>query len=129
MKTKLCKTCKTEKPVSEFHSTGYNKLKDGSKTLNYKPSCKPCANAEGKRRFEAKLEAAGVVWRCSECGYDKCKEALDFHHIDPEGKEFILAAAWTLSEQRIKEEVAKCVVLCANCHREVHAGVRVLGKL
>lgn len=124
MKTKTCKICNEEKAVSEFHSTGFNTLKDGSKTVNYKPACKVCANAAAKRRFERKLENAGVVWECSECGYDKCKDALDFHHVNPAEKEFIMAAAWTLSEQRIKEEVSKCVILCANCHREVHAGIR-----
>lgn len=129
MKTKKCSACNEEKTVDNFHSTGYNTNKHGVRVKSYKPTCKPCANAEWKRRFEAKLEAAGVVWKCSECGYDKCRDALDFHHLDPAEKEFALSAATTLSEQRIKEEVAKGVILCANCHREVHAGVRTLGKL
>ena len=128
MKTKTCSCCKEEKTVDNFHSTGYNVSKAGVKTKSYKPTCKVCANAEWKRRFEAKLAAAGVVWKCSQCGYDQCKDALDFHHVDPAEKEFTLSAATTLSEQRIREEVSKCVVLCANCHREVHAGHRVLMK-
>lgn len=63
--------------------------------------------------------------KCSFCGYDKCSEALDFHHIDPEKKDFSLSDRnlifdWTV----IKEELSKCILVCSNCHREIHAGIR-----
>lgn len=130
MQTKKCKTCQLNKPVVEFHSTGFNTLKDGTRTKNYKPSCKECANVEWKRRFEDKMEAAGIIWKCTVCGYDKCRNALELHHLDPSQKDFAISSAWTLSVERMKKEIAKCVVLCANCHREVHAGVtEITGKL
>lgn len=60
--------------------------------------------------------------KCILCGYDYCNQALEFHHIDKNGKEFsistIIAGATPISE--ILEELKKCVILCANCHREVH---------
>ena len=63
---------------------------------------------------------------CAVCGYNKCWAALDFHHIDPATKEMGISD-WCKSHSLSKEnkatakaEVAKCVMLCANCHRELH---------
>lgn len=125
---KKCSTCQETKPLAEFHSTGYNRpKKDGTRTKVYKPDCKDCANAKWKQRFYDKLERAGVVWKCQECGYDRCVAAIEFHHLDPNEKDFVIAHAWTASFDRILAEISKCAILCANCHREVHAGVRILG--
>ena len=56
---------------------------------------------------------------CSKCGYDKCIAALEFHHPDPNVKEGkIIGSTASLEKQRA--EAAKCVLLCANCHREAH---------
>jgi hypothetical protein len=61
--------------------------------------------------------------RCQVCGYDRCIEALEFHHLDPTQKDFgISHKGYTRSWERVKEEVDKCILLCANCHREFHAG-------
>lgn len=57
--------------------------------------------------------------KCEKCGYNKCIEALDFHHIDPSQKEFNLCNT-TLSLNKLKIEADKCVLLCSNCHREFH---------
>ena len=57
------------------------------------------------------------------CGYNKCIAALDFHHLDPNAKEGgIIGTTASLEKQR--EEAKKCILVCANCHREIHAGVR-----
>ncbi len=60
--------------------------------------------------------------KCQKCGYNKCPEALDFHHIDPEEKEERIAKMISnnYSLDKVKKEVKKCIVLCANCHREFH---------
>jgi len=60
--------------------------------------------------------------KCEKCGYDKNISALDFHHIDPNIKEFQLDARKSANTKMFKliEEVAKCELLCANCHRETH---------
>ena len=61
--------------------------------------------------------------RCERCGYDKCIAALDFHHIDPSEKEFSLGSGHTgtsRSWESVLAEVDKCMLLCANCHRELH---------
>jgi hypothetical protein len=59
---------------------------------------------------------------CSICGYNKCARALEFHHIDPNVKEYSVTkmALRKHSLQRIKTEIAKCVIVCANCHAEIH---------
>lgn len=66
--------------------------------------------------------------RCNICGYNKCNGALELHHIDPHEKELSFGGiranpkAW----DKIVEELKKCVLLCANCHREVEMGVTAL---
>ncbi len=61
------------------------------------------------------------------CGYKRCSAALDFHHIDSKAKEFGLSAnGLTRSWEKMKAELDKCVLICANCHREVHAGIAQL---
>lgn len=60
--------------------------------------------------------------KCSICGYQKCMAALDIHHTNPEIKEFTISAR-LVSWDRLTRELDKCVVLCANCHRETHDGL------
>ena len=56
---------------------------------------------------------------CSRCGYDKCLAALEFHHTDPTVKEGgIIGSTASLAKQRAEAE--KCILVCANCHRELH---------
>ena len=61
---------------------------------------------------------------CCLCGYNKTNAALEFHHINPEDKKYGIAAngnCHNLKEDL--EEVHKCLLVCANCHREIHDGV------
>ena len=59
--------------------------------------------------------------KCEKCGYDKCIAALNFHHLDPNEKEFGLAQNGTVHTwEEFWEEAQKCIVLCANCHAEIH---------
>ena len=58
--------------------------------------------------------------KCEICGYDKCIEALEFHHLNPEEKDFSISSYSTLSFENLKKEVDKCILVCANCHREIH---------
>lgn len=68
------------------------------------------------------VERAGG--RCSLCGYDRAPGALHFHHLDPATKEFALGQrGLTRALKRVQAEADKCVLLCANCHAEVEAGL------
>jgi len=68
--------------------------------------------------------------KCVICGYDKCTAAMDTHHVDPELKTFSFSKmrANPISWARIVEELRNCVLLCSNCHREVHAGYAEVPK-
>ena len=55
---------------------------------------------------------------CSVCGYNEIPQALEFDHIDRSKKKFALNKAWKYKWPTIMEELEKCVVLCANCHRK-----------
>ena len=61
--------------------------------------------------------------KCQICGYDKCQSALEFHYIDPEQKDFHLGSNPNISFNKAKEEVKKCILVCSNCHREIHEGL------
>ena len=60
--------------------------------------------------------------KCQVCGYCKYQGALDFHHLDPSQKDIEMSrfSKFPLSEDG-KKELDKCILLCANCHREAHA--------
>ena len=61
--------------------------------------------------------------KCEKCGYDKCLRALQFHHLNPSEKDFTISSSIRLSEFDINkyyEEVDKCILVCANCHAEIH---------
>ena len=62
---------------------------------------------------------------CCLCGYSKCLAALQFHHIDPKNKKFGITEAIKskikVTKQEILEEIEKCILVCANCHFEIHS--------
>ena len=58
--------------------------------------------------------------KCSLCGYYKCIGALEFHHIIPEDKSFQLSSGNCHSLEKDLQEAKKCILVCANCHREIH---------
>jgi hypothetical protein len=62
--------------------------------------------------------------KCELCGYAGCLRALSCHHLDPTTKRFVIAGAHTRSWAKLVEETRRCVLLCANCHIEVEAGLR-----
>lgn len=62
--------------------------------------------------------------KCQNCGYKVCDRALEFHNKDPKTKDFGIAyRGYSRSWQKVKEELDKCVLVCSNCHHEIHAGL------
>ena len=57
---------------------------------------------------------------CVLCGYKRCRRALHFHHINPHEKETNISNLTNINQ--IKLELEKCILLCSNCHCEVHEG-------
>ena len=80
--------------------------------------CMPDGTQLTRGMFLAKIKQARGG-KCIKCGYDKCIKALEFHHIDPTQKDF------TISNDRFRlqeavEESKKCILICSNCHKELH---------
>jgi hypothetical protein len=85
--------------------------------------CRQEAVVRRRRRVKEILvaEAGGC---CRLCGYDRCRAALQFHHLDPSAKQFGVAEnGMARSIERLRAEVRKCVLLCSNCHAEVESGI------
>lgn len=93
-------------------------------TGKMKTTCKKCHSKDIGRRLISSREKAIEYkgGKCERCGYNKCRAALEFHHKDPTTKDPRGLKAYNLS--RLYAEVDKCLLLCANCHREEHARIR-----
>lgn len=118
METKICTKCGRELPIEQFN------FRDKSKGTR-RADCKECHSGHMKAKYQEKKQEIQQVktgWSCQKCGYNKCPEALDFHHTDPSQKETTIARmiANSYSLEKAMEEIQKCIVLCANCHREFH---------
>lgn len=125
-----CKDCwnKRAEPDKERKCPICGIVKDKSNSFApkgkyYQAYCKECnskKSAERARNFKRDcVQYKGG--KCENCGYDKCNGALDFHHKDPTQKDFTIAYQKNRSiNDKIKKELDKCSLLCANCHREEH---------
>jgi transposase-like protein len=82
------------------------------------------ARVTARRRRIKEILVAEAGGSCQLCGYHRAPQALHFHHVDPEQKSFSLALRGVArSIERCRAEARKCVLLCANCHAEVEAGL------
>jgi hypothetical protein len=114
IQTKTCVKCKLDKPLDEFY------IQSGRATAM--AWCKNCINNKTMSRITAnrKEAIAYLGGRCTNCGFEGCPAVFDFHHRDPSEKEQGVGKLFSRSWSRIKEEIDKCNLLCANCHREEH---------
>jgi hypothetical protein len=89
------------------------------------------SNSEAVKRWRKKtrkriIESLGG--KCACCGYNKCYEAIEIHHINSNTKKFSISRIWTdsLSWEKIAEEIRKCVLICSNCNKEINIGISSL---
>jgi len=85
--------------------------------------CKQCQidSVTSRRRRVREILVAEHGGTCSRCGYSRCKAALEFHHKDPSQKDpVVLSSGNTNGIATMRAEAAKCILVCANCHREIH---------
>ena len=83
--------------------------------------CKQC-DSELAVLKRQKLKLKSVEYKgskCEICGYDKNITALEFHHLDPSQKDFTIAST-KCGWNEMQKELDKCILVCANCHREIH---------
>lgn len=114
---RICKVCAKEKPLKLFAKNG----------KSYRSRCRECEASTQRKKIQVTMEyLISFKTKCCLCGYNKCKSALEFHHLDSKTKEFNLTQyagrrAFTENTKlMIDREIKKCVILCANCHREIH---------
>jgi hypothetical protein len=115
---KTCPSCKECKTIDKFYD---RRGKKGGAVY-----CIVCSNDESRergRRFKQKcVDYKGGC--CQECGYNKYIGALQFHHLDPTQKDFALSKVKSHSfNDKIKGELNKCILVCANCHFEIHGSM------
>ena len=131
-----CPHCEQTKELTEF-------AKNSTKKDGLASWCRECQKQASKRHYEANKSQRikdshdrSVIYRrkideyldslnmsCVCCG-ENARECLDFHHVDPSTKEFSISYMKNkfASVDRLKGEISKCVVVCSNCHRKIHAG-------
>lgn len=83
-------------------------------------SCNQKYNVDARRKKLKRMSIEYLGGECSACGYDRCTAALEFHHISGIKEFGISEKGRTRSWQKLKIELDKCILLCANCHRELH---------
>ena len=112
--------------VSLTEETGYFRK---SKNI-WQSKCKQCHNKYTADRWkQSKLRAVEYKGgKCEKCNYDKCIDALEFHHIDPSIKDKNFGNLKLRKWEDQQKELDKCILVCANCHREIHSNLRSISK-
>lgn len=118
--TKTCKQCEVEKSLDDFYP-GRQRGKSGQVWTYHDSLCKICRNdyQSERRRQIKRLAVEYLGGECQDCGLVDDSVVYDFHHLDPEQKDFSIGKQAKAFET-IKTELDKCVLLCSNCHRKRH---------
>ena len=90
-------------------------------------NCMPDGVQLTRGMFLAKIKEH-LGGRCIKCGYDKCLKALEFHHLDPSKKDFTISNDHFKLKEAV-EEVKKCILICSNCHKELHDNLWTIDEL
>lgn len=116
MEYKICSKCGQKKSLSDFHKNGF----DNQGNQKYRGYCKDCANKRERDRYREKKDFINSQkTKCEKCG-ERRVYVLDFHHRDKGEKDFTIGRLNKGSLEVLQQEIDKCSVLCANCHREFH---------
>lgn len=112
----------THREISIVTGLRVSRIGQITANLESKPMLDTNYEAVKNRRKRIKLIAAIVKGgKCELCGYSKYLSVLEFHHIDPKTKEFSISTNTNRALADVLNEIEKCKLLCANCHRELHA--------
>jgi len=115
--TEIAKFLKCRKDTVRYHTDAEFKKKYLERRKSYKKHTRSVKKKNAINLFGGK---------CQICFYDKCQKSLNFHHIDPSLKKFEISKAfckYPRPDEEVKEELKKCILVCANCHNEIHAGM------
>lgn len=131
---KICPSCKEEKSWDQYSKSSSNKT-------GFAYRCKACCSKSARstymkeygdkvrernrerlsenREYVAQYKLGRSCISCNEL----TSVCLDFHHVDPSSKLFGIAHSGCRTIEQLQKEIDKCVLLCANCHRKLHAGL------
>jgi len=117
IKLKACKGCNTIKDITDFYGNGVYKG-----IQKYKPRCKVCEAREKREKYKGYIKEFYGEIKCQNCGFEGHTIQFDCHHRVPSTKSFKIADAVksNCSKDKMFSELAKCDLLCANCHRAEH---------
>lgn len=113
------------KTVAKQYRVSVTRLRKAGLKIKAETQCKviPTITPQASCAQRTKLKAIQYKGgKCLVCGYNKSMRALTFHHLDPSKKDFGISGG-TKSFEAMKDELDKCVLLCANHHAEVHDGL------
>lgn len=117
---KLCAKCKIEKDTLDFY-------KRGKKVKSLHPYCKSCAVSVRVQFISTIRDSLKKGRNCCVCGYNKTHLALDFHHVNPKEKKGEIArmivTANNKNSNKLFDELKKCILVCRNCHVEIHDNI------
>lgn len=117
--SKRCPKCEKSYPKTDEFFYFSSLKKDSLGTY-----CRKCSNIEVKTRYQ-KIKQQCIDYKggkCVICNYNKYIEVMQFHHLDPTKKESSLSQNHLRTFEKVKKELDKCILVCANCHAEIHAG-------
>jgi len=126
LETHTCKKCNVEKSIDQFYVI---KRGENNKPFSYCIQCSKERLQNQKYYLYKEIALDYKGGKCQVCGYNRCQKALEFHHLNPAEKDFSISRvmSWrkymSKSEEDLKKELDKCVLLCSNCHRELHDGM------
>lgn len=127
---KICKKCNIEKDENEFYKHHLGGLRHSCK------SCHKLMTGKWKKEYQtdkhklqqrqysnkvylqrkAEIDKIKLGQGCVDCGYNSHAEALQFDHTDRKQKQFKISGSHMRNWKKLIDEIAKCVVRCANCH-------------
>jgi hypothetical protein len=116
---KLCPDCSQTLPFSSFYTNGLQP----SGQRKYKPSCKKCEAKRRTLKYHAAIIQQFGGWVCQDCGFIGKPKQFDCHHRNQAEKDFEIGQRYAMasnSPDRFLQELEKCDLLCANCHRLKH---------
>lgn len=92
------------------------------KGSHYKNLCVTCQTKFYRQRLKKRaIEYKGG--KCTICGYNRCDRNMHFHHLDPKIKKFNININPSVSWEKMKEELDKCILICCLCHGEIESGL------
>lgn len=117
--------------LKELNEENFYRRRDRTNN-EYHYYCRQCSS-DNSKMYQKERKKFAVDYKggkCCKCGYDKCIAAMDFHHLDPNEKDYEPSKLFTQSKsyETIKNELDKCILVCSNCHREIHDEIKSQAK-